>query len=260
VIADDHALLRQGLIVLMRDAHPDWTFGEAASFDEALEQLAMEPVELLLIDLHMPGMEGSRTLQALREVYPQSRIAVLTGTEDRATILDCLGAGVHGYILKSDAAETMLGAIETLLVGGVYVPPMITRIAGAAGKALLPAAAASPPGGGVAAAAGAAASPGAMALTPVAAAAQPASGTASGAVPAAGAAGPGSMGKPAGLTPRQIDVLKLLAEGRSTKDIARGLNLGLGTVKVHLAGVYRALGASNRMEAVVRAGRLKLDD
>jgi DNA-binding NarL/FixJ family response regulator len=55
-------------------------------------------------------------------------------------------------------------------------------------------------------------------------------------------------------------VLKLLAEGRSTKDIARTLNLGLGTVKVHLAGVYRALGASNRMEAVVRAGRLKLEE
>jgi DNA-binding NarL/FixJ family response regulator len=64
-------------------------------------------------------------------------------------------------------------------------------------------------------------------------------------------------GKPNGLTPRQNDVMLLLAEGHSTKDIARRLNLGLGTVKVHLAGVYRALGANNRMEAVVRAGRLK---
>ncbi len=247
LIADDHALLRQGLIVLMRDAHPTWTFGEAASFDEALEQLSQAPVDLLLIDLRMPGMEGSRTLQALREVYPQSRIAVLTGTDDRATILDCLGAGVHGYILKSDAAESMLGAIETLLAGGVYVPSMLTRLAGVAAKPLP---------------SGAPPSSGAPAVGVPQAAAPPA------AVPPA-ALSPGAApqppqgaqaARPAGLTPRQIDVLKLLAEGRSTKDIARTLNLGLGTVKVHLAGVYRALGASNRMEAVVRAGRLKLEE
>ena len=250
LIADDHALLRQGLIVLMRDAHPTWTFGEAASFDEALEQLSQAPVDLLLIDLRMPGMEGSRTLQALREVYPQSRIAVLTGTDDRATILDCLGAGVHGYILKSDAAESMLGAIETLLAGGVYVPSMLTRLAGVAAKPLPSGA---PPSSGAPAVAvppvpPAAISPGVISpggISPGAAPQLP---------PGAQAA------RPAGLTPRKIDVLKLLAEGRSTKDIARTLNLGLGTVKVHLAGVYRALGASNRMEAVVRAGRLKLEE
>jgi DNA-binding NarL/FixJ family response regulator len=232
LIADDHALLRQGLIVLMRDAHPEWMFGEAASFDEAIEQLSQAPADLLLIDLHMPGMDGSRTLLALREVYPQTRVAVLTGTEDRATILDCLGAGVHGYILKSGAAETMLQAIETLLAGGVYVPAMITRVAAVAP----PMAHLHGPGR---ASTSAATEP---ALSPLAAAGGPV------------------LAKPAGLTPRQIDVLKLLAEGRSTKDIARGLNLGLGTVKVHLAGVYRALGASNRMEAMVRAGRLKLED
>ncbi len=234
LIADDHALLRQGLILLMRDAHPDWVFGEAASFDETLEQLSQAPADLLLIDLHMPGMDGSRTLLALREVYPQSRVAVLTGTEDRATILDCLGAGVHGYILKSGAAATMLQAIETLLAGGVYVPAMITRVASAS----LPTAHPHAHDAGHA-----------PTYVPSEQAASP--------FPAAGVAG---LAKPGGLTPRQIDVLKLLAEGRSTKDIARGLNLGLGTVKVHLAGVYRALGASNRMEAMVRAGRLKLEE
>jgi DNA-binding NarL/FixJ family response regulator len=52
----------------------------------------------------------------------------------------------------------------------------------------------------------------------------------------------------------------LLAEGRSTKDIARRLDLGVGTVKVHLAGVYRVLGAQNRMEAVVKAGKVILED
>jgi len=64
---------------------------------------------------------------------------------------------------------------------------------------------------------------------------------------------PGGM---TGLTARQRDVLRLLAEGRSTKDIARCLSLGVGTVKVHLAGAYRALGARNRVEAVVKASRI----
>lgn len=211
LIADDHALLREGMIMLLRDAHPEWRFAEAASFDDVLGKLGDGPVDLLLIDLGMPGMDGGRTLQALREVYPDSRVAVLTGMEDRATILDCLGAGVHGYLLKSDTAENMLSAVETIMSGGVYVPIAVTRVLG---SATAPPDSVRPP------------------LS--------------------------SNGKPNGLTPRQTDVMMLLAEGHSTKDIARRLNLGLGTVKVHLAGVYRALGASNRMEAMVRAGRLKL--
>ena len=59
------------------------------------------------------------------------------------------------------------------------------------------------------------------------------------------------------LTERQRDVLKLLSESLSTKEIARALDLGVGTVKVHLAALYRTLGARSRMEAVMRAGALK---
>jgi len=235
VIADDHALLRQGLITLMRDAHLDWSFWEGASFDDAIEQLSQTAADLLLIDLNMPGMAGGQSLQSIREVYPDTRIAVLTGTENRDTIIECLAAGVHGYILKADAAGQMLHAIEVVLSGGVYVPPVITRIA------------ATPP-----------APPSLVSPTVDTVAADTA---VAASTPGAGStmAATASLPKPAGLTPRQTDVLRLLAEGSSTKDIARKLNLGLGTVKVHLAGVYRALGATNRMEAVVRAGRVRLD-
>jgi DNA-binding NarL/FixJ family response regulator len=201
LVADDHALVRQGLVRLLKDAHSDWRFGEAGTLDETIEALSGAPHDLLVIDLNMPGMEGSASLQALREAYPTTRIAVLTGAEDRATILDCLSAGVHGYILKSDAVGHLVEAIETVMRGQVYVPQALTRIVQARP------------------------------------APQPASAT---------------------LTPRQFEVLQLLAEGRSTKDIARRLDLGVGTVKVHLAGVYRALGAQNRMEAVVKAGKFKL--
>ena len=70
------------------------------------------------------------------------------------------------------------------------------------------------------------------------------------------AGSPASSANPR-FTARQMDVLRLLAEGRSTKDIARSLDMGVGTVKVHLSAIYRILGAHNRMEAVVRAGALK---
>ena len=133
LVADDHALVRQGLLGLLRDAHPDWSFDEAGTLDEALEALSREPTDLLVLDLNMPGMDRSTSLQALREAYPATRIAVLTATEEREIILECLSAGVHGYILKSDAVGQLVYAIEAVLQGQVYVPPTLTRLVQAAG-------------------------------------------------------------------------------------------------------------------------------
>jgi DNA-binding NarL/FixJ family response regulator len=209
LVADDHALVRQGLLRLMADAHPDWQIDEAGTLDEALAVLSAKPVDLLVLDLNMPGMDRDTSLHALREGYPETRIAILTGNEDRSVILECLSAGVHGYILKSDAVTQLVFAIESVLAGHVYVPPSLTRLVQVPDHAPQPA----PPPQRV-----------------------------------------------AGFTPRQREVLVLLAEGRSTKDIARRLDLGVGTVKVHLAGVYRVLGAQNRMEAVVKAGKVILED
>ena len=189
----------------------------SATFDEALEALSALPVNLLVIDLNMPGMDRSSSLQALREAYQETRIVVLTGVDDRAVILECLSVGIHGYILKSDAVDQLVYAIEAVLQGQVYVPPSLTRLV----QTEMSQRAAMPP------------------------------------PPPPASSLPSSV-KEIGLTPRQADVLMLLAEGRSTKDIARRLNLGVGTIKVHLAGVYRALGAQNRMEAVVKAGKFKL--
>lgn len=246
LIADDHALVRHGLTGLMRDAHPDWKLAEAASLDETLDNLAVGSADLLLIDLKMPGMDAGTSLAALRDAYPDMRIAVLTGTDDRDVILECLAAGVHGYILKSDAAEQLLSAIDMILGGHVYVPAALTRIVRSAAPPAQPAERR-------VAEAARAPSPSrpdvsnvqSLANVPSLASVQP---------PQSVQSIPGQS-----VTPRQLDVLKLLAEGRSTKDIARQLNLGVGTVKVHLAGVYRALGARNRMEAVVRAGKFKLE-
>jgi DNA-binding NarL/FixJ family response regulator len=216
LIADDHALLRQGMRQLLGDEHPEYEFAEADGLDATLDALATGGADLLLIDLGMPGMAGAESLRALREAHPAARVAVLTGSDDRGTILECLGAGVHGYILKSSPVEEIQRAISTILAGGVYVAPSVAQLEPAA---------AHPRAGAVVEA-----SAGVAELHPE--------------IPR--------------FTHRQLDVLRLLAEGRSTKDIARTLELGPGTVKIHLAAIFRVLNAHNRTEAVVLASRLKL--
>jgi DNA-binding NarL/FixJ family response regulator len=223
LIADDHALVRQGLRQLLADAElglPDasrnLTFLEADGFDAALDILATEGVDLLLIDLSMPRMAGANSLRALREGHPTTKIVVITGWEDRTTILDCLGAGVHGYVPKSLAPDEIVKAIEAILAGGVYVPSEIANLNGA----------------------GPASNNGAIGKQK----------------PSLPATVPGL----ARFTKRQLDVLQLLGQGRSTKEIARALELSEGTVKVHLAAIYRGLNARNRTEAVALASKLQL--
>jgi DNA-binding NarL/FixJ family response regulator len=211
LIADDHALVRQGLRQLLGDNNPDYEFAEADGLDSVLDTLAAGGADLLLTDLNMPGMAGAESLRALREAHPVTKVAVLTGSDDRATILQCLGAGVHGYILKASPVEEIQRAIATILAGGVYVAPSLTQLS---------------------------------ALPP----AQP--------VEAAPTARSGSNAPR--FTTRQVDVLRLLAEGHSNKEITRTLDLGPGTVKIHLAAIFRTLHAHNRTEAVVLAAKLKL--
>lgn len=216
LIADDHALLRQGLRQLLGDNNPDYEFAEVDGFDAALSALGKANADLLLIDLGMPGMSGAESLRKLRAAHPDTKLAVLTGSDDRATILQCLGAGVHGYIVKSSPADEILRAIGTILAGGVYVAPLLAQL-GSTQTAPWP-------------------------ELPE---------------PYPQAADQTAADAPR-FTNRQRDVLRLLAQGRSTKEIARTLDLGPGTVKIHLGAIFRALNAHNRTEAVVLASRLNL--
>lgn len=210
LIADDHSLLRQGVRQLLSDEFADFTFAEADSLDAVLDQLAVEPVDLLLMDLGMPGMAGAESLRALREAHPNARIIVVTGVEERAMILDCLAAGVHGYVLKASPAEEIIRAVRMVLAGDIYVAAALAT------------------------------------LGPVRAVTEH---------PVAMPTVPPDTSR---FTARQVQVLQLLARGLSTKDIARSLELGPGTVKIHLAAIYRRLNAHNRTEAVVLASKLNL--
>src|SRR6266851_5935825 len=133
LIADDHELLRQAMRLALSDAQLGLSFAEANGFDAAVEALAADGADLLLIDLSMPGMAGAASLRALRETHPATKIAVLTGADDRSTILECLAAGIHGYIVKSSPTEEIVNAVKTILAGSVYVTAAVAHIAATKG-------------------------------------------------------------------------------------------------------------------------------
>jgi len=206
LVADRQSLFRHGLAGLVREAWPEWVCDQADSFTTVLDALAGGGIGLLLLDLDLPGMSGPEGIAQLRAVEPACHVMVLAGTDDRATILHCLSAGAHGFVLKSATPMQFLRAVETVLSGGVFAPG---SLAGQPLREIAPAPLQTP----------------AEDLDPVI----------------------------AQFTDRQRDVFMLLTEGCATKTIARRLDLAVGTVKVHLAAIYRALGAHSRLEALAKA-------
>ena len=204
MVADDHALILYWVRGFLAGLFEHYLVETAASLDEVVASLSAQQVDLLLIDLDMPGMQGVASLGMLRERFPVLRIAVLSGTDDRDTIMRALSAGVNGYIPKALKPEELAFAIGNILADRIYLPLNIT--------------------------------------TPSQAAAGPA------APPAAAA----------GLTARQDEVLVLLTHGLSNKEIARYLKMSEGTVKIHVASIFRRLNVQNRTEAALRARGLGL--
>jgi len=199
LIAHRFALVGQALVGMLTGRRPEQDLVQASAVGELHKMLHASPADLLLVDLGLSGLGGTEGLQRLRQEHSALRIVVLAETDDPTTILACLAAGVHGYVLQSGSMPQLLRALDIVEGGGVFAP---------AALATAPRAAASP------------------------------------------------RPTPFSLTERQREVLRLLSGGRPTKAIARELGVAVGTVKVHLAAIYRALGATNRVEALVKAGGL----
>jgi len=211
VIADDHQMFRQGLRLLLEDELKVGEIVEAEDFDTALDRAAsMKQVDLILVDLKMPGMAGGASIRSVRQAYPAAKVVVVSGFTGRDEILDAMGAGAHGYVPKRLSIEELTAALRLVMNGGVYVPPDIATVPPESGDDVvdLPMPAKPP--------------------------------------------GDTDLSR---LTPRQRDVLRELAQGRSTKEIARSLDLAEGTVKIHLAAIFRLLGVRNRTEAAIAAAK-----
>lgn len=126
LIIDDHALFRQGLRFLLRDLDADLEIVEAGDCAQATA-LAGESFNVVLLDLHMPGVAGLDALEAVRQAFEASRIVVLSGEEDPRQVRRAIDAGAAGFIPKSSTPEVLLSALRLVLADGVYLPAVALK-------------------------------------------------------------------------------------------------------------------------------------
>lgn len=127
LIADDHELIRRGLVSALSD-RPEWTVvAEAADGRKACEMAARLTPEIVVMDLTMPELNGLDATRQIRASTPKTRILIVTAHESEQLIRDVLDAGAMGYILKSDAGRALVQAIEALLEDRPFFTSKVAR-------------------------------------------------------------------------------------------------------------------------------------
>lgn len=126
ILADDHVLFRQGLARLL-DLEPDITImSQASSGREVLEKLRTQAVDVVIMDITMPDMDGIEATTLISQRHPEVRVLVLSAHEDRDTLFAAIDAGAKGYVLKDTEPEELARAIRVVASGGSIVSPSVT--------------------------------------------------------------------------------------------------------------------------------------
>jgi DNA-binding NarL/FixJ family response regulator len=218
VIADDQASVREGLVLLLGGLPGIDVVGAAADGEQALELVAEHQPDAILLDLHMPVLDGIGATRRLVAEHPGVAIVVLTTYVDDTSVLEALRAGARSYLTK-DADRTDIAQALRAAVGGltVFDPRVHATL--------------------LAATSGAAASPGATSATPRSA-------------PATRPPDP-----PDGLTQREAEILSLIAQGLTNGEIAERLFLSNHTIKTHINRIFAKTGSRDRVAAIGYAQR-----
>lgn len=127
LIVDDHAVVRKGLMMVLRLEADFEIVGEAENGAKAVEMAGQLNPDLILLDFVMPGMDGERTVAELRSVVPQVKILMLTGIELDDRVLDMLATDVDGYVIKDIEPDELAQAIRTVARGEAYLHPALAR-------------------------------------------------------------------------------------------------------------------------------------
>jgi NarL family two-component system response regulator LiaR len=227
IIADDHPLFRSAIRQTLERHSNLEVVGEAANGRQALELCRRLHPELVLMDLRMPEMDGIAATQAIKRELPGTIVLILTALEEPTTLSDSLEAGAAGYILKHAPAPKITDAIQRVLAGE---SPLNEELA----MRLL------------------------MRLID------------RGAQEEGGSADFSTSERPLGerrdsrldhsLTPREVEVLRLVVRGQTNQQIARNLLISVSTVKRHTRHISAKLGVSDRVQAAVRAIELGVLD
>lgn len=198
LIADDHPVVRDGLISMLGTQEDFEVVSEAANGEELVNKAVSFTPDVILLDLEMPEMDGVEALKQLRKKCPGVNAIVFTAFDTDERIVGALQAGAKGYLLKGAPREELFQAIRVVSQGGSLLQPLV------ASKLI-----------------------------------QHMSGQAD---------QPESLYE--NLTEREMDVIKLLAQGKTNKEIASELFVTERTVKFHVSSILGKLGAGNRTEAV----------
>lgn len=194
MIADDHSLLREGIVALLAGDSGIEVVGQAANGAEALERFGCLRPDVTLMDLQMPVMDGHAAMLAIRALAPQARVLVLTTFKGDARIARALGAGACGYLLKCAMRLNLADALHRVHTGHRYIPAEVAA----------------------------------------------------------------EMAHYFGsdqLSGRELDVLRLVADGNSNREVGVRLAIKEETVKAHVSAVLSKLGARDRTHATTIALR-----
>jgi DNA-binding NarL/FixJ family response regulator len=121
LLVEDHSVVRQGVVRILSESLTDPVFGEAANASVALELLAREPWDLVLVDLNLPGRDGISLLEEIRALHPALPTLVVSAYPEEEFAVRCLRLGVGGYVTKASAAHELAAAVSKVLSGGKYV-------------------------------------------------------------------------------------------------------------------------------------------
>jgi two-component system invasion response regulator UvrY len=125
LIADDHAVIRRGLMQILSEAFPDSLFGEAWNAHQIFEKVQEQEWDLVILDINLPDKSGLDVLKQLKSVYPGLSIFVLSVHQEEEYAVRVLRAGASGYLSKESAPEELVKAVRRILGGGKYVSPSL---------------------------------------------------------------------------------------------------------------------------------------
>lgn len=135
LIADDHPLFREAIARVIDDGFPGSTLLEASDLDTALAMAGRhDDLDLVLLDLNMPGMQGLGGLVRLRNLFPTLPAVIVSAEEEKRVILQTITYGAVGFITKSTPRKQMIQALEQVLAGSIYLPADIIRAGSGAGE------------------------------------------------------------------------------------------------------------------------------
>ncbi len=204
LLADDHAVVRQGIRRFLEEADDIEVVAEAKDGREALERIREYRPDVAVLDIRMPEMSGVEAARRIKERFPGVRVLILTAYDDDPYIFALLQAGAEGYVLKTASGDELIQAVRTVYRGqSALSPEVATKVVRqkVTGKPATAAEQVEP------------------------------------------------------LTPRELDVLRLAAQGLTNRAIGYKLGISHRTVQGHLASIYGKLGVNSRTEAVTEAIR-----